>query len=174
MTRLLLVLFFFSGIVSLVAAQSFNAGNFLDNAFEENGTLTPDMQAQLGFASQQFQELPSPIQAIFGNQRIAVQFTRNNGTVENLGVVLTNNTITSFTRYPPANATMNVSTDEETAMRIASSGNISEAIVEAVNAGELQYDATPGGGGEFAVFMANITVWLATIMNAILSIFGMS
>lgn len=174
MTRFLFVLFFFFGMVVFASAQPINVGNFLDTAFEEDGALSSDVQAQLGFASQQFQELPSPIQAIFGNQRIAVEFTRNDGTVENLGVVLNNNTITSFTRYPPANATMNVRTDEETAMRIASSGNISEAVVEAVNSGELAYDATPGGGGEFAVFMANITVWLAMIMNAILSIFGMN
>ena len=173
MARTLLIFILFAALFSCASAQPFDTGNFLDNAFEENGNLTPVVQAQLGFASQQFQELPSPIQAIFGNQRIAVQFTRANGTVENLGVVLNNNTITSFTRYPPENATMNVNTDEETAMRIATSGNISEAIVEAVNAGELQYDATPGGGGEFAVFMANIALWIATIFNAALSIFGM-
>ncbi len=153
-------------------AQSFDAGTFLDSSFNENGTLKLELENQLSFASQQFQALPSPVKAIFGSQRIAVDFTRNDGTVEHLGVVLSNNEVTSFTRFPPANPSMTVHTNEQTAAQIASSENISEAFVQAVNSGNLSYNAVVGGGGEFAVFIANIMVWISTVINAFARAFG--
>ncbi len=155
-------------------AQSFDAGTFLDSSFNENGTLKTELQDQLFIASQQFQALPSPVKAIFGSQRIAVDFTRSDGTVEHLGVVLSNNEVTSFTRFPPANPSMTVHTDEGTAAQMVLSGNISEAFVQAVNSGNLSYNAVVGGGGEFAVFMANIMVWISTVINAFLNILGMN
>ncbi len=154
-------------------AQPFDASTFLDTSFNEDGTLKSELQSQLSFASQQFQELPGPVKAIFGNQRVAVDFTRADGTVEHLGVVLTNNMVTSFTRFPPANPTMTVQTDESTALDIASSGNISEGFIQAVNSGNLSYTAVEGGGGEFAVFVANIMVWVTTIINAFAHALGL-
>ncbi len=169
----ILVAVLFLGSVG-VYAQPFDAGSFLDAAFDESGNLSAEAQAQLGYASQQFQSLPSPVQAIFGNQRVQVNLTRNDGTVETLGVVLSDNEILSFTRHAPANPSMNISTNEATMQQIAQSGNVSDAFIQAVNSGKLTYSAVQGGGGEFAVFMANIATWVMTIINAVAHFLGMS
>jgi hypothetical protein len=154
-------------------AQSFDASSFLDNAFAENGDLVPEVQSQLSFASQQFQTLPDPVKAIFGNQRVELILARNSGKIETFGVVLNENQIVSFTRRAPENPSMQIETSEATMMNIAQSENISNAFIEAVNAGTLTYSAVEGGGGEFAVFMANIATWIMTVINAFLGIVGM-
>ncbi|MBM3281722.1 MAG: hypothetical protein FJY86_00035 [Candidatus Diapherotrites archaeon] len=155
-------------------AQPINASQFLDASFDASGNLLPEVQGQLSFASQQFSELPAPVKAIFGNQRVQVNLTRNDGVSETLGVVLSNNEIVSFTRYAPTNPSMVITTDEATILGIAQSENISNAFIQAVNSGKLTYSAVQGGGGEFAVFIANIVTWIMTVINAIMHALGLS
>lgn len=167
---ILAIVFLFSCGAS---AQSFDASSFLDNAFTENGDLVPEAQSQLSFASQQFQSLPDPVKAIFGNQRVELKLARNNGEMETFGVVLSENQIVSFARRAPENPSMQIETSEGTMVAIAQSENVSNAFIQAVNSGTLKYAAVEGGGGEFAVFMANIATWIMTVINALLQLVGM-
>lgn len=173
--KLFWIAIFFLCIFGLLAsAQPIDVQTFLDASFDEGGNLLPEMQGQLVFASQQFQTLPDPVKAIFGNQRVQVNLTREDGTVETLGVVLTNNTISSFTWHAPTNPSMTLVTSESTMMDIAQSENISNAFIQAVNSGKLTYAAVEGGGGEFAVFVANIMTWIMTVINSFLNLVGMN
>lgn len=168
------IFLFLVGFSYVTYAQPFDVSTFLDTSFSENGTLLPELQGQLTYASQQFQALPDPVKAIFGNQRVEVKLTRNDGVAETLGVEMVNNQIISFTRHAPANPTMTIATDETTAISIAQSENISNAFIQAVNSGKLSYTAVEGGGGEFAVFVTNIMTWIMIVINAFLQFFGLS
>ncbi len=172
---IILGVFFVLVLSTLALAQlSFpDAQTFLDASFNAQGELSPELQGQLDAASEQFQQLPDPVKAIFGNQRVEIDLTKENGEVEHLGVVLQNNKIESFTRYPPANATMKINTDEQTALALAKNPDKGEAFVQAINSGKLEYKGLTSSG-EVASWVANVVLWITIVVNSFIHFLGLN
>lgn len=161
----------FSLLLLASAAYAFDVQSLLSTGFAGNGQLLPEYQEQFSSINDQFQQLPTPIQGIFGNQQIKLELTRLNGQVETLGIILQNNVLVNVTRYAPENPTLLVQTTEATIMEIAQSENKAGALIQALQDGRIKYEALNTNGSATG-FFTGIYVWAAHFFQGILGLFG--
>ena len=155
-----------------IHAGSVDVGSYLNASFLENGTLDPSLEGNLDQATSEFAQLPGPVQALFGNQTIALDLKREDGTIEHLGITIQDNTVKSFTRFSPQNPTMRVETDEETVLNIAESKDKTGAFLEAVNSKTLTYEGL-NSSGETAAFATGIFTWITLVIKSFAHFFGL-
>lgn len=163
-------------IIGLLAFSSsgtaFDARTFLDNGFDAEGKLTLELQGQLAQATAQFQQLPAPVQSLFGNQRVKFELTRDDGVMDTLGITLQNNQILDVVRRAPENPTLLVQTDEETLNQIAQSPDAGAAFLNAVNTGRVHYQGLDLGTSA-VTFVAGALLWVTNLLAGIAQLFGL-
>lgn len=154
-----------------VSAQGSDAKLLLDASFTPQGELSTTLYPQLAASSIEFQHLPGPVLTLFGNQRIRIDLTLNDGSSETLGVVTVNNAIQTLTRYAPSNPTMKVTTDETTANAIVYADDKASAFVQAVNTGKLKYEGL-SADAQLTTFVADVVVFLTNLIHAFAGLLG--
>jgi hypothetical protein len=169
---ILLVSFFLLLGSTLGWAQPLNTGELLDTVFNENGELLPEYRGEISKANEEFQNLSSEVQTLFGNQRIYVELKLDDGSVERLGVITQGNTIQTALRHAPANPTLKINADESSIQAIANSTDKAQAFVQAVNQGKLKYEGL-NSQATFATFMADLLVFFTNLVNAISQLLGL-
>ncbi len=162
--RWILTLCFILIASGVVFAQA-DTRTLLENSFDETGLLKEEFAPQLAYANQQFAELPGPVRSIFGNQTIEVELKLNDGSVETLGIVTKDEAISLLTYGVPIKETLKVWIDEETANTIANANDIQTAFITAVNQKKLRYEGVTADA-QLTTFVADVVVWVSTIINA--------
>ncbi|MEK6902560.1 MAG: hypothetical protein AABX02_03165 [archaeon] len=170
-TPFILVLFSIFILGATVSAESLDAATFIHAAFTPQGELAPQLYPQIQKANADFQQLPGPVLTLFGNQRIRLDLTLDDGTIETIGIVTVNNSIQTLTRYAPSNASLGVQTDEETVNTIAMADNKASAFVDAVNTGKLKYQGL-SSEASFTTFAADIAVFVTNLITVLAQLLG--
>ena len=139
----------------------------LIDAFDAQGNFKPEFQSQITIANQQFQQLPDVTKVLFGNERMQVEITLNNGQTETIGIITQNNGVQSITKRAIDNPTLRITTSENTIQGIAQSHNPLAAFASASTNGTLKITAlAPSSQAKVAI--VNAFSWITTIINALI------
>ena len=86
-------------------------------------------------------DLPGFARSLFGNQRMNIHISLNDGSTEMHGLVTENGVVTQFTDSELSNPTVNVYTSEDVIVTILNSENSISAFQDALNNGGITYNA---------------------------------
>lgn len=99
-----------------------------------------NLDALVDYWNARAEAVPGPIQALIGDERINLNLTAGNNSLV-LGVVMDGVTVDRIAEEPLDDPTLDITMDVETLAAIVSADNPGRRAVEALNDGEIRYEA---------------------------------